>query len=107
VILFLNHHIGISHTRNLPSMYVCEGCQGGEKIDKVSVMITEAEWKLSLIWKRIVLIVLIVQPFVIARIIEDDTQRDWQGDTRCGSSGPAKLASLMWATFGLFFFNVG
>jgi len=41
----------------------------------------------------------IVQPVVIAWIVEDDRLNDLQGDTRYGSSRPIKSALLMWATF--------
>jgi hypothetical protein len=48
----------------------------------------------------------IVQPVVIACIIEDGRRGDLQGDTHYDSSRPTNSASLMWATFGLLFFNV-
>jgi hypothetical protein len=58
-----------------------------------------------LVWKTIVQIVPIVQPVVIACIIEDGRRGDLQGDTHYDSSRPTNSASLMWATFGLFFFD--
>jgi hypothetical protein len=59
-----------------------------------------------LLFESIVQIVLIVQPIVIAWIVEVDEVVDLRGDTCCGSSGLDKPASFMWATFGLLFFYV-
>ena len=46
----------------------------------------------------------IVQPIVIAWIVEGDQWDNLHVDARHGSSRPA---SFMWATFGLLFFDVG